>query len=306
MYYFIVNKFGGTGNASKIVHQIKTTLDHLEIEYKIFFSEKVGHAEILARTISQFDDNEIKIIIVGGDGTINEVINGITSFERVLVGIIPCGSGNDFARGMKLFRHNSQKALEQIIHSKNIKCVDLGVVETKQNRRLFCISSGFGLDAIVTTSLNGSLLKSFFSKIHLGKIAYALCTISTLCKMKTQKVKISFDGEPLIEFSKLIFVALMNMKAEGGGIPMCPNAFCDDGKLSICIASNVPKWKTFLIFPFLLLGIHKNLKAFYLRDFKTVDIYSESESVLHTDGEDAGITTSIHAECISKKLRILI
>jgi len=83
----------------------------------------------------------------------------------------------------------------------------------------------------------------------------------------------------------LIFLAAMNGHAEGGGVPMNPDARMDDGKLSVCVVSGVPKWLTFLMFPFLCLGKHKKFKSFVLRDFETMEIESDAPSVSHTDGE---------------------
>lgn len=306
MYYFIVNEFGGSGKTLKCWKKIKKVLEKKNIKYESFITEYQGHAEFLAKNISGKKDKDIKIVIVGGDGTVNEVVNGITNFEKVQLGIIPSGSGNDFARGLNLFIKNSTKALNQILDSTSFKTIDVGILKTKDVQRKFAISSGFGLDALVSATLNKSKLKSILNKLKLGKIGYAIFTVLSLLKLKTQTVSLSFDNEPQIEFSKLIFAASMNCVAEGGGVPMAPNAKIDDSKLSVCIAYNLPKWKTFLLFPFLLMAKHTKLKSFYLRDFKTLDIYSQIDCVVHTDGEEIGKVNFAHVECVPNKLKILI
>ena len=308
MYYFIVNEHGGSGKSasSSLWDEIKSALQAKGVRYKAFVPQYAGHATVLARQISEEADDDIRIVIVGGDGTINEVINGILSFERVKLGLIPSGSGNDFARGLGIPRHNAEKALDMILESESGTPVDLGFVKTGEKQRLFAISAGFGLDAIVCTQSNTSKIKTALNKIKMGNMSYALLTVINLFKMKTRNVKISFDGGALESFDKLIFAAAMNLKAEGGGVPMSPNAKVNDGKLSFCLAAGVPKVKTFFLFPMLLAGKHARFKGFTLRDCKTADIYSQTPEILHTDGEHAATDSKIHIECLEKKLRVLL
>lgn len=85
---------------------------------------------------------------MGGDGTINEVINGICDFSKVKIGIIPTGSGNDFVRGMGITK-NPKTIIEKVINNSDEKLIDLGIATTEFGRRYFAISGGIGLDAIV-------------------------------------------------------------------------------------------------------------------------------------------------------------
>lgn len=306
MYYFIVNEHGGSGKAVSCWQIVKQTLDSKNIQYKFYIPEYAGHATELARQISEQQDNDIRLVVVGGDGTVNEVLNGITSFERIKFGLVPTGSGNDFSRGLNIPRHNPAKALDLILNSPGNKAIDLGCVEALSKRKFFGISSGYGMDAIVGTSINTSKIKVVMNKLHLSKMSYGLLTVVTLFRMNTYRVKLSFDGEPLKEFSKMIFIATMNFPWEGGGVPMTPLAKGDDGQLSVCVAYGIPKWRTFLLFPFLLLAKHANKKGFYIRNCKTLDIFSEDPTVCHTDGELLGSPTRIHYECLPKKLTVLV
>ena len=124
----------------------------------------------------------------------NEVLNGITDFDKVRFGMIPSGSGNDFARGLMIDK-NPNIALHQILKAisreKNgipVSRVDIGQVrwgETEEESRIFGISSGIGLDAIVCKKALHSKLKKVLNKIHLGKLTYLLLTVSSLFSMKT-------------------------------------------------------------------------------------------------------------------------
>lgn len=308
MYHFIVNIHGGSGKAFLKWNKIRDLLREKKIEFKVRVPQGVGDATRIAKEISELDDNDIKIIVVGGDGTINEVLNGITDFSRVKLGLIPTGSGNDFTRGLRLPRHNPKKALDIILSSKGDKKIDLGktTVLSTNDSRIFGISSGFGLDAIVGTGINEARIKKILNYLHLGTLSYAVLTIQTLFTMRTYEVSLSFDGGEPLSFNKLIFIAAMNFRAEGGGVPMSPKARGDDGELSVCMAAGVPKILTFFKFPLLCLGLHAKSKGFMLRNCKTLELHSNQKSILHTDGELVGNVDSVRFEILPGKLTILV
>ena len=308
MYHFIVNIHGSSGKAFLKWNKIRELLKARKVEFKVHVPQRIGHAMQIAKDVSELSEDDIKIVVVGGDGTINEVLNGITDFSRVKLGVIPTGSGNDFTRGMKLPRHNQKKALDLILNSKGDKKIDLGrsTVLSTNDSRIFGISSGFGLDAIVGTGINEAKIKKILNYVHLGKLSYAFLTIQTLFTMRTYSVSLKFDDDEPISFDKLIFLAAMNFKAEGGGVPMCPKARGDDGELSICVAAGVPKFLTFLLFPLLCMGLHGRSKGFYLRNCKTLTLQSDEKSILHTDGELVGNVDSIKFEVLPQKLTMLV
>lgn len=308
MYHFIVNIHGGSGKAFLKWNKIRALLNEKKIEFKVRVPQAVGDASRIAREISELPEDDIRIVVVGGDGTINEVLNGITDFSRIKLGLIPTGSGNDFTRGLKLPRHNPKKAVDILLNSKGDKKIDLGksTVLSTGDSRIFGISSGFGLDAIVGTGINEAKIKKILNWVHLGKLSYAFLTIQTLFTMKTYEASLSFDGEEAIKFNKLIFLAAMNFKAEGGGVPMCPKARGDDGELSVCVAAGVPKILTFFKFPLLCLGLHSKSKGFYLRNCKTLELSSSENSILHTDGEFVGNVDRVKFEVLPAKLTMLV
>lgn len=308
MYHFIVNIHGGSGKAFLKWNKIRALLNEKHVEFKVRVPQGVGDASRIAREISELPEDDIRIVVVGGDGTINEVLNGITDFSRVKLGLVPTGSGNDFTRGLKLPRHNPKKALDIVLNSKGDKKIDLGrsSVLSTGDSRIFGISSGFGLDAIVGTGINEAKIKKILNWLHLGKLSYAVLTIQTLFTMKTYEVSLSFDGEEPMKFNKLIFLAAMNFKAEGGGVPMSPKARGNDGELSVCMAAGVPKILTFFKFPLLCMGLHSKSKGFYLRNCKTLELRSNEKSILHTDGELVGNVDSVKFEVLPGKLAVLV
>ena len=117
MYYFIVNLTSRTGKAAKTWHQLKLELDQREVAYKAYVSEYPGHATRLAKMICNKADKDIRLIVVGGDGTANEVINGMEHFEKVTFGYIPSGSGNDLGRGLGISAKDPLEALQRILEA---------------------------------------------------------------------------------------------------------------------------------------------------------------------------------------------
>lgn len=305
MYYFIVNEHGGSGKAIKTWKKVQKILDSNQIPYeKLVTTESVG-ASALARNVSSLD-GEINLVVVGGDGTINEVLNGIGDFERVSLGVIPTGSGNDFARGMKIPR-DTKKAVDLILKSGSYKQADIGKVTFDDGKsRLFGISSGMGMDAIVCKKALKSKLKNFLNRLGLGQFIYIIYTVQTLFSMKTETFKISFDGEAFQDVPKLIFIAFMNLEAEGGGVKMFPGADSQNGKLSVCLASGIPKLRAFAYLPFLVAGKQEKLRGFLLRQCSEIEVSCpKGGATLHLDGEYGGEVSHLKVRVLPGKLRLI-
>ncbi len=306
MIYFIVNTSSRTGNGIRVWREARAVLRKRKVSYKAFSTEYKGHATVLAEKISSLPEDEINLVVVGGDGTVNEVINGIRDFGKVRFGVIPTGSGNDYARGLKL-KGSTEDYVNKIVDSVDTESIDIGrVCWNGGSRRYFAISAGIGLDAIVCKKALTSKQKRILNKLHLGKLTYLLLTVETLFCMKTARVKVKFDDEDDGNFEKLIFAAAMNFRAEGGGVPMAPKADAKDGKLSMCLAHGIPRWKTFFILPFLVLAKHEKLACFFLKDCEKCHIRLNRPVVLHADGEYLGDVTNVRFECFPGMLRVIV
>lgn len=307
MYHFIVNIRGGSGKAFLKWQKIVKLLKKEKVEYKAHITQYAGHASEIARELSSGSET-VNLVVVGGDGAINEVVNGIKDFSKIRLGLIPTGSGNDFSRGLKIPRHNPQKALRKILNSDGAQKIDLGrttIVDTSESY-MFGISSGFGLNAIVGTSINSALIKKILNFIHLGKLSYGFYTIQTLFTMKTFNATLKFDEEEPVSYKKTIFLANQNSFCEGGGVPMTPKAKMNDGKLSMCMAAGVPRICTFFAFPLLCMGFQKIFPGFKLKDYKKLEITTDKPSVLHTDGEFRGNLTKVRWEVVPAVLAVLV
>ena len=312
MYYFIVNMTGGSGRTQRLWMRIREILKERHVEYKAFQTKGDAHVRELSGRISQLDDDHIRLVVVGGDGTVNNVLNGIRDFERVLLAVIPTGSGNDFARGLNVEKDPGE-VLEKILavpESEEGACrrLDLGRVSWEGGSRLFGISAGAGLDALVCKQALSSRLKNILNKFGMGQLIYSLLTVKNLFTMRYIRGKAVFEGgdhSQTEELDRMIFLAAMNFAAEGGGVPMTPGALADDGMLSVCTVNGIAKLRTFFCFPRLLKAKHTNIKGFILRECKKLTLDMAQETVVHADGEYIGDLKQVTIECLPAVLRSL-
>ena len=195
----IVNNGAGTGQAHRVWNETQYLLRGYKIKYAAYMTKYRGHATKLAERISSMKGEEpVYLLVVGGDGTINEVLNGITDFEKVRLGVIPTGSGNDFGRNLNLPK-TPKESLKEICacikkdqRGEELIRIDLGQVswEGCKKPRIFGISSGLGLDALVCKKALHSRLKQVLNRFHLGKLTYLALTVQSLFTMETANGKV--------------------------------------------------------------------------------------------------------------------
>lgn len=307
MIYFIVNHTSATGKCRNVLKKVIDRLSEKDVKYKFCRTKYKGHATEIAEKLSRLPAERITIVVIGGDGTINEVLNGIADFKKVRLGIIPAGSGNDFARGLKIDT-DINELVDKLINNHstdNIRRVDLGRVYFEdKGSRLFGISSGVGMDAIVCKEVSVSRIKTLLNKLHLGKLSYLFMTVYTLFSMETVDVTVDF-GKEKKTINDVIYFVGMNLRAEGGGVPMAPDALPDDGVLSFSSAAGIPKWRTFLCLPILVMAKQMWLKGFdiYPSDYAVLE--TAKPMILHADGEYLGQFTRIKYECLPGALGII-
>lgn len=307
MYYFIVNTHARTGNAGYIWDEVKAVLKKEDISYRAFETSFEGHATELARELTKDVVESVNIVILGGDGTINEVVNGIIDFDKVRLGVIPTGTGNDFARNLGI-KGTTEELIHDILKSDKGTKLDIGAVrwgDEEHKRRLFNISSGVGLDALVCKKALTSKVKKIFNSLHLGKLSYLVLTVQSLFSMKTYGCSIKLGKNPDCSYEKVVFSAAMNLRAEGGGVPMAPSSNPCDGMIPFCVAADIPGF----ILPFylilLVLGKHEKLKCFHTFHDTECYIHTDSPAVLHADGEYLADVTDVWYECLPCKLELL-
>lgn len=324
MYYIIVNPASKSGRGAKIWSKIKPLLADKKIPYKVFFSRETGHVislvnDLCTSLLKADQDFILKLIILGGDGTLNEALQGISDFDRVQIGYIPTGSSNDLARDLR-FSKDSARILENILSCNEPVLMDLGCLTYEQTseelsrqhsdhlilKRFFSVSSGIGFDAAVCEEALASKFKNILNKIGLGKLTYLTIALKQLIKAQKVTCTITLDDDTQIYLPKFLFVACMIHQYEGGGFKFCPNANFRDGLIDICAVGNIPKWLIFLALPTAFYGKHYYFNGIDRYTASKVHLETSMPLWVHTDGEVAMKSSSITLTCEQKKLQFLL
>lgn len=314
MLYIIVNPASKSGKGIQIWHEVVTILHEKAIEYKAFKTRLDFDATTITRKIFEKDTSSlIRIIALGGDGTINEVIQGIPedSFKRALVGYLPTGSSNDLARD---FGCSSDyiKNFEHLINSDNFRLMDLGRLHYNScdaknlPDRYFAVSCGIGFDASVCHEALNSSLKNSFNKAQNGKLTYSAICLKQLMFIEKSTCTITIDDGAPMKYDKCYFVTMMNHRYQGGGIMFCPDAVDNDGYLDICYAHTISKARAISILPYAFKGKHVGKDGIVITKASTINIKTDIPLYVHTDGEVKTKATDITVTCIKEKLRFII
>ncbi len=322
MYYCIVNPKAKSGKGGNIWRRLEKKFKEYNLEYKAVLTKAPGHATELAESLTsaQRDISEypIKIIVLGGDGTLNEVINGISDFDRTLVGYIPIGSGNDFARDLE-YPSNKDEIIESVIKGEVVRTLDLGRIifnsaqkpptvpknEKISKVRMFDVSAGMGFDAAVCEAAVHTGTKKFLNKLGLGKLTYGSIAIKQLMGAQKVPCTIEFDDGSSIKLDHFLFIAAMIHHYEGGGFKFAPNADLTDGFFDLCIVGDMPKAKMLFALPFSYFGKHYGFKGIYYKKAKRITIKTQAPIWVHTDGEVSVKSDNLTMECLQQKLRLM-
>ena len=260
------------------LNKIERVLQEKKLTYKVLKTSKNKNANSL---MNEVRGNEL--IVIGGDGTINEVINNYHGKEIIYLAY---GSGNDLARSIG-FKKDVE--ISKLLESKRFIEYDVGVV----NDRKFCSGFDIGFNADIIKSANSSKLKKYF-----GKHIYLLKGIIGILMLKKYKAEISWDdGE--ITTNKLYLLNAMVQPYEGGGIKFAPDARGHGGKLHVMIMENI-SLATF-VYNYLCLFLKKHNKLRKVKQITTDRLtIKTNQKYFQIDGELINNTEQLNVSCISK------
>lgn len=288
MYNFILNPIAGKGKALKAMKKIEEYLTQNNIDYCVHRTEFPFHAIEIARELSQKGEN---VIATGGDGTVNEVLNGIADFDKCAMGIIPCGTGNDFSKFIGLPK-NPVEAVKKIINTPEALYTDFLQVNEKRVMNV----TGMGMDVSVL-----ELCKK--TKFFKGKLQYLVSLIRVLLKFDWFKYKIKIDDGPEQE-KTVMMIAACNGKYFGGGMPISPLSDISDNYINLIIVNKMKKSKIPLALINMLKG--KLLKYDFVENIlcQKVSITApDNKTLINMDGE---LIRDVPFECslVKNKLRV--
>lgn len=299
----VVNPATGSGRGRKIYEELKPVFDEGGEPYRVHFSEPDKPIEEIVRDITR--EGSAKLVLIGGDGSMNEAVNGIADFAGTRLCFIPAGSGNDLARALGE-KGRRQKILRHLTGEGKERLMDIGVLESGGKRRLFNISSGIGFDADTCYHADRSRMKKALNRIRAGKLIYITTALGLILKNDSFSCRIRTEDGTERVYEKCLFAVGMNHCYEGGGFMFCPEASDEDGMLDFCVADGIGAGKFLRMFPSALSGRHVYYPEIDIFRAREAVICTGSQRHIHADGE-AGIMAdelklSIHPE----KLRLLV
>lgn len=242
-------------------------------------TEGVGDAVRLARDAADHDT----VIALGGDGVIHEVVNGLMGIpveDRPRLGVIPMGSGNDFARTLGITKNDPERSIAELLQGES-RMIDVGRV----NDTYFVQTLSFGLDAAIaldTTARRSNNTKQTGSVLFVTSGLHLLVT-----GLKGWPYKVDVDGQ-IIEGIDVAF-AVQNGKTYGGGFKICPNALPNDGMLDLCLSVKKPSLPHSLaLFGLIRFGGHTHSRMLTLRKVRHIEVEftGEDQPPCQADGEE--------------------
>lgn len=288
MLDFIVNPSAGGHQGSKIKKTLSVLQQRLAekcVKYVIHMTNTPHHATEI--TASLIKNGATDVIAVGGDGTLHEVINGFDNFENVNMGIIPCGTGNDFATALGL-PLDPVKALDTVLNG-TPKFTDFMQMPTVRGLNII----GMGVDVDV--------LKRYRALKKKTKFAYTMCLIKTLLNFEYSDFDAEING---IKTHYRSFIACVaNGTMYGGGIPICPVADATDKSLDFVAVKEINKLGLIGAFLKLKKGKVLTLPQAHHEKMKSIKIFTDKPVTVNVDGELYD-DIPFEVEIVSDKLKI--
>jgi YegS/Rv2252/BmrU family lipid kinase len=279
----IVNPAAGANATRRKWPHIHRLLRHIGLSFDYQHTEGVGHAIELARAAAS--SGYRFLVAVGGDGTVNEVANGILSVagsRGTVIGVINTGTGSDFVRSVGLPR-NYTHACSCLTASRRL-LIDVGVVEYRKDgqtlRRFFINAAGVGFDAEVVETTER--LPKYFG----GTIPYVTGVLRTLAGYKNKPVVLRVGDR--VETKRILSVVVANGCYFGGGMRVAPQAELGDSLLDVITVGDMGKFELLKAFPKIYKGTYISHPKVRMEKATKITIESQERFLVHADGELLG------------------
>ena len=272
----IVNPISGVGRQKKIEKILSTNLNQDLFDYKVRYTEHIHHGTEIAR--DAVDHGYDCVVAVGGDGSVNDVVQGIKDSDTRL-GIIPCGSGNGLARSLKL--PLQPWLATRVLNQQFEQTIDSIVVN---DRWVVVTAAGCGFDAFIARLMHAAKTRGFS--------AYTNLVLREYTRYKNSNYHLVIDGQEY--YRNAWFIAIANSRQYGYNLAVAPKAELDDGLLDISILDKVPIDHLPITAP-LAFTNHLDLSQ-HVEMFKAKDVLIEgnADRWVNLDGEGENIGTSVH------------
>jgi len=301
-WYLILNPMAGGGKAEKKFPQIAELLTKKGISFKTFKTSVAGDGEKVM--ITALKAGYRKILVCGGDGTLNEIVNGVMNqdlvpTQEITIGLIPVGTGNDWGRTWNLSRNI--KTSISILQNGKTAIQDVGLVkfDDKPDSRIWFLNvAGCGFDAAVAYAANNEKEKG-----NSSVLTYIKQLVKTLFTYKTANCELMIDGKKI--HSQLFAVLIGIGKFAGNKMKLVPNAIPNDGLFDITLAHKISPWKVIRNFPKLFNGKFLGLKEVSVYQGTEFSISSKSDIYFQADGESMG-KAPLHITLVPNAINVII
>lgn len=283
----IANPLAGRGRGQETAQLTKELLTAQNVDFEMLYTKHPGHAIELAQRASQ--DHPI-VAALGGDGTIREVLEGTWQSSATL-GIIPGGTGNDYARGLGIPRE-TKPAIEVLLDGKET-LFDVGLHDNLVFGQMASI--GFSVDVL-------EYVNNHRDGVWKGSAAFLAGVVATIRNLRSWPVKITIDGTVIEQ--EVIALFALNMPYGGGGMKFVPEARYDSGHFHLLLISNIGKLDFAVTLPKIYSGKHVTHPAVTIVEGKEITIESDPLPIM-IDG-DVFPAKPFHVKIIPQAMRVLI
>ena len=264
----IANPVSGRGRARRVGERVVDLLRERSVNADLMVSEAPGDCERIAREVLARGAQQVAAC--GGDGTVHEVVNGLANSDAIL-GVVPCGRGNDLARALGLSR-DVEDVVNTLVHGVD-RTIDLGRV----GDRFFATVASLGFDTAVAQRM-----RSRPSRLG-GTVSYGLAILRTLFGYRSPFVRLR--GDFGVFEGRVLLAATANAPFYGSGVKIAPDAVVDDGVLDVCIVADVSRWTVLRMFLRAYSGTHVGHSAVRVVQTRTLQIASDDPLWIFADGE---------------------
>lgn len=270
----IFNPNAMRGRAYRRIAKVEHALESAGLPFEMIVSEQPGHAIELARRAA-LAGREL-IVAAGGDGTINEVVNGLMQAAAgddvpCSLGVLPMGSGNDFASslGIPTDLHQAVEKLKQ----RKTQRIDVGCV----NGRHFANNVGLGFEAMINVEAHKLTWLP-------GQPGYLAAVFRAMASYPFPVVDVTLDERDLRQ-QPILMISLGNNRRIGGGFLITPHAAPDDGLLDVCLVDAIPRLEIVRLLPKAMTGKHEGEPAVHMLRSRRICVESPDPLPVHADGE---------------------
>lgn len=301
----ILNPWAGRGTAGQRRPELEAALRDAGVQFDIIATYARGGATEL--TYQAIERGYECVVAVGGDGTINEVVNGLLGGRERLgreaaLGIVPLGTGSDYVKVLDGFEPNDLTGAVRRLAGARLRPVDVGRIMVDspagEESRHFINGLGMGLDAqVAVESLKITGLK--------GLAVYLMAIIRALASYKAHVMTVRFDDYEVRR--RLLFASVASGRCQGGGFWMTPEAIIDDGLLDLCIVEKLRLDQIIRYLPKLMEGTHTNLREVTMGRARHVEVICQSGIPVATDGEVvATAATRVRVDALPGAVKLVV